>query len=82
MRRSGSGRRGAFVIHLGREWLVEQSAIRHRSVTLHANGEAVAMYGVREGVHARGDDGRAAEELWASLSARETSEAGSGAKTS
>jgi len=82
VRRSGGGRRGAFVIHRDREWLVEPAAIRHRSVTLHANGEAVAMYGVPEGVHARSDDGRAAEELWASMSARETSEAGSGAKTS
>ena len=82
MRRSGDGRRGAFVIHRGREWLVEQSAVCHRSVTLHANGEAVAMYGVPEVVHACSHDRRAAEELWTGVSARETSEAGSGAKTS
>jgi len=82
VRRSDGGRRGAFVIHHGREWLVEQSAIRHRSVTLRANGEAVAMCGVPDVVHARSDDGRAAEELRAGVSARETSEAGTGAKTS
>ena len=70
------------MIHRGREWLVEPTAVRHRSVTLHANGEAVAMYGVPEVVHARRGDGRAAEELRAGLSARETSEAGSGAKAS
>jgi len=51
-------------------------------VTLRANGEAVAMYGVPEVVHACSHNGGAAEELRTGVSARETSEAGSGAKAS
>jgi hypothetical protein len=45
-------------------------------VTLAAHGEAAAMHGVPEAVHARGDDGLSTEELWAGVSAREATEAG------
>jgi len=48
-------------------------------VTLAAHGEAVAMHGVPEAVHARGDDGPSTEELRAGMSAREATEAGTAA---
>jgi hypothetical protein len=50
-------------------------------VTLAAHGEAVAMHGVPEAIRAGGDDGPAAEDLRAGVPARETAEAGAGAKT-
>ena len=50
-------------------------------MTLAAHGEVVAMHGVPEVVHARGDDGRSAEDLRACVPARAAAEAGAGAKT-
>jgi hypothetical protein len=73
VRRFSGGRRGALVTHPGGgAGLV---------VTLAAHGEAAAMYGVPEAVHARSDDGPSAEDLWAGVPAREAPEAGAGAKT-
>ena len=73
MRHFSGGRRGAFVIHSG--------GGAGELVTLAAHGEAVAMHGVPEAVHARGDDGRSAEDLRACVPARAAAEAGAGAKT-
>src|ERR1700759_4366676 len=39
------------------------------------------MHGVPEAVHARGDDGRSAEDVWAQVPTRTTAEASAGAST-
>ena len=39
-------------------------------------GAAATMHGMPEAVHARGDDGRSADDVWVGVSARETPEAG------
>jgi hypothetical protein len=73
VRRFGGRRRGAFVIH-------RHGGGAGELATLAAHGEAAAMRGVPEAVHARGDDGRSTEELWAGVPARETTKASAGAK--
>ena len=66
MRRFGGGRRGAFVIHLAAELdapSTHHQQVETRSVTLRRHGEAVAMHGMSEAVHTRGDDGPSTEDV-------------------
>jgi hypothetical protein len=53
---------------------------RRRLATLR-HGEAAAMRGMPEAVHACGDDGRSAEDVWAGVPAGAAPEAGAGAAT-
>jgi len=82
LRRFGGGHGGAFVIHHGGAFVIHPGGGAGELVTLAVHGEAAAMYGVPEAVHARGDDGRSAEELRAGVPAGETTKARAGAKTS
>ena len=84
MRRFGGGRRGAFVIHLAAELdapSTHHQQVETRLVTLGPHGEAAAMHGMSEVVHAGGDDGPATEDVRADVSAGEAAEAGAGATT-